>query len=118
MTKIALMCAMKSASHFSLILVTAPDLKIARSLARAALSAKLVACANLLPKLESHHWWKGKIERSTEVLLLFKTTKSKIAALEKLILARHPYDTPEFIALPLGSGTPHYLDWIAASVKQ
>ena len=118
MTKIALMFAMKSARNFSLILVTAPDLKTARSLAHAALSAKLVACANLIPKLESHYWWQGKLERSNEVLILFKTAKSKLSALEKLILAKHPYDTPEFIVLPLGSGTPRYLDWIAASVTR
>ncbi len=106
---------MKPARNFSLVLVTAPDLKTARSLARAALNKKLVACANLIPKLESHYWWQDKLERSNEVLILFKTTKSKLTALEKLILAKHPYDTPEFIVLPIDSGTPRYLDWIAAS---
>lgn len=106
---------MKSARNFAIVLVTAPDLKTARALARAALDARLVACANLIPKLESHYWWQGKVERSNEVLILFKTTKPKLAALEKLILARHPYDTPEFIALPLTSGTPRYLDWIAST---
>jgi periplasmic divalent cation tolerance protein len=106
---------MKAARNFAVVLVTAPDLKTARVLARAALHARLVACANLIPKLESHYWWEDKLERSNEVLILFKTTKGKLGRLEKLILARHPYDTPEFIAIPLDSGTPRYLDWITSS---
>ena len=106
---------MKSAAQFALVLVTAPDLKTARAVVKAALQAKLIACANLLPKVESHYWWRGKIESGAEVLLLLKTTKSKLTALEKLIAARHPYDTPEFLVLPLSAGSRKYLDWLAAS---
>jgi periplasmic divalent cation tolerance protein len=104
---------MKPATKFSVVLVTAPDLKTARALAKAALSARLIACANLIPKIESHYWWQGKIESGTEVLLVLKTQKSKLAALEKLVLAQHPYDTPEFLVLPLSAGSKRYLDWLA-----
>ena|SRR5450759_5459659 len=105
---------MKSAAKFAIVLVTAPDLKIARALAKAALQAKLIACANLVPKIESHYWWQGKIESGAEVLLILKTRKAKLAALEKLILAEHPYDTPEFLVLPLVAGSKKYLAWLAA----
>jgi periplasmic divalent cation tolerance protein len=104
---------MKPAARFALVLVTVPDLKTARALARSALAARLIACANLLPKIESHYRWQGKLETSKEVLLLLKTTKSRLAALEKLILAQHPYDTPEFLVLPLRAGSPKYLAWLA-----
>ncbi len=57
---------MKSANQFSIVLVTAPDLKTARKLAQAALQAKFVACANLVPKIESHYWWQGKLERGDD----------------------------------------------------
>jgi len=106
---------MKSAAQFSIVLVTAPDLKTARSLAKAALKAKLIACANLVPKLESHYWWQGKIESGAEVLLILKTTKANLVALEKLILSQHPYETPEFLVLSLRAGSSKYLDWLAAS---
>ncbi len=104
---------MKPGTKFAIVLVTAPDLKTARALAKSALSAHLIACANLIPKIESHYWWRGKIESGAEVLLVLKTQKSKLAALEKLVLARHPYDTPEFIVLPLSAGNKKYLDWLA-----
>ena len=109
---------MKPAITFTLVLVTAPALKTARALAKAALEAKLIACANLLPKIESHYWWQGKMVAGAEVLLILKTTSSNLAALEKLIRARHPYDTPEFLVLPLRAGNQKYLAWLAASCRE
>ena len=108
---------MKAARDFSLALVTVPDLKTARSLARAALQKRLVACANLIPKIESHYWWKGKIERGSEVLMILKTTSAKLGALEKLIVAKHPYETPEFIVLPINRGNKKYLGWLSKSCR-
>ncbi|MDB6021828.1 MAG: CutA1 divalent ion tolerance protein [Pedosphaera sp.] len=108
---------MKLAPNFALVLVTAPDLKIARQLAQSALKARLIACANLIPKIESHYWWEGKIEMGGEVLLLMKTSRKNLADLEKLIVARHPYDTPEFLVLPLKAGNARYLKWVKDSVS-
>jgi len=108
---------MKSARSFSVVLVTAPDLKTARKLARSALKARLVACANLIPRIESHYWWRGKIESGSEVLIVFKTSKLNLPGLEKLVLAEHPYDTPEIVALPIQSGTRRYLKWIEDSLE-
>jgi periplasmic divalent cation tolerance protein len=106
---------MKPATKFAVVLVTAPNLKTARALTRAALQTRLIACANLVPKIESHYWWQGKIESGAEVLLVLKTTKSKLAALEKLVFAKHPYDTPEFIVLPLRAGSQRYLEWLKSN---
>jgi periplasmic divalent cation tolerance protein len=108
---------MKLTEKFVIVLVTAPNLKVARKLAKEALKARLIACANLIPQIESHYWWQGKLEKGAEVFMVMKTAKSKVAELEKLILKNHPYDTPEFLALPLGGGNKRYLDWISASVK-
>lgn len=108
---------MESAAQFAIILVTVPDLKTARALAKTALKARLVACANLVPKIESHYWWRGKIESGAEVMILFKTRKSKLPALEKLITAKHPCDTPEFLVLTLDKGSRKYLNWLADSCR-
>src|SRR6185503_11001767 len=109
---------MKALAPFSIVFVSAPELKTARILARTALQSRLVACANLIPKIESHYWWQGKLESSAEVLVLFKTTKGKLKALEKLIIANHPYDTPEFLVLPIVAGNKRYLDWVIESITE
>jgi periplasmic divalent cation tolerance protein len=92
-------------------------MKTARRLARAVLAARLIACANLLPKVESHYWWEGKIEKGSEVLMVLKTTTRQLRALEKLVVAEHPYDTPEFVAIRLEGGNNRYLDWLAGAVR-
>ncbi|MEI7939955.1 MAG: divalent-cation tolerance protein CutA [Verrucomicrobiota bacterium] len=107
---------MKLAGKFAVALVTAPDIKVARKLAGAALAARLVACVNLMPRIESHYWWQGKLECSTEVLLVMKTTTTRLAALEELVVAKHPYDTPEFIVLSINRGNQRYLAWLEDSV--
>jgi len=99
------------------VLVTAPDRKVARLLARTALEKRLIACANLIFRIESHYWWKHKIESSKEVQLILKTTRRKLADLEKLILRLHPYDTAEFVALPPTKVTKKYLKWAQESLE-
>ena len=98
-----------------LVYVTTPSIEDARKLAQGILDQRLAACVNLIPCVESHYWWQGKIESGAEVLLILKTQKSKLAALEKLVLTKHPYDTPEFLVLPLSAGSKKYLDWLAAN---
>src|SRR5688572_17125579 len=86
-------------SDFALVLVTVPDLKTARAIAKACLQYPAAACVNIIPRVESHYWWQGKIERGNELLLLIKTTAARLSALERCVLANHPYDTPEFVVL-------------------
>ena len=84
---------------------------------RAALKTRLAACANLIPKIESHYWWEGRIQHGREVLLVFKSSRRRLAALEKCIVSLHPYDTPEFIVLPINRGNKRYLEWLSASAR-
>lgn len=103
---------MAHASKLLIVLVTAPNRQVARSLAKAALESRLIACANILPGIESHYWWQGRITSGKEMLLLLKTSPRHVKRLEKLILGKHPYDTPEFIALPIAGGCKAYLEWL------
>jgi periplasmic divalent cation tolerance protein len=109
---------MKAAARFQLVIVTAPNLKTARKLARAALEARLIACANIVPAIESHYWWQGKIQSGREVLLILKTSRALVPKLERLVLELHPYDTPEIIAIPLASGTAKYLQWMSGETER
>jgi periplasmic divalent cation tolerance protein len=107
--------SVKTESHV-MVLVTAPDLKTARKLARSVLRARLAACVNIIPCIESHYWWQGKLEAGTEVLLILKTTVRRLKGLEVMVIKEHPYDTPEFIAFSISAGNRRYLDWLERSV--
>ena len=104
---------MQPGKDYHLALVTAPNISAARKIATLALKEKLAACANLIPKIESHYWWQDQIESSSEVLILFKTTKAELEALEKCVLKNHPYETPEFVVLKIDRGSAKYLSWIS-----
>jgi len=104
---------MPAATDFRLVLVTCPDLPEARKIARAVVEKRLAACVNILTiPVESIYNWKEKVENTSEHLLLIKTSVGKLAALEKEVLRLHSYDTPEFIAISLESGSAAYLAWL------
>jgi len=96
---------------------TCPDLDGARALGRALVEERLVACAQLLPGVESIYRWDGRIEAAGEVLLILKTTRGCFDRLQARLAALHPYDVPELVALPAVAGLPTYLHWVADSTR-
>ncbi len=96
-----------------LVYVTAPNLAEAESLARLGVTKRLAACANILPAMRSLYWWQGKLEQADEVVLLFKTTEALAGELTRVIASAHSYDCPCVVVLPIVSGHPAFLQWIA-----
>lgn len=99
-------------------LVTAPDMDTARKIARAALEQRVAACANIVPQIESHYWWQGKIEQTAEILIVFKTLQSAEQDLRECVLANHPYNTPEFVTFAIDSGNERYFRWIQSETRR
>ena len=102
---------------YRLILVTAKDIKEARKIAKALVSNKLAACVSIVGKIESIFWWKGKIDSSSETLLIIKSKEIKLPKIIKLVKSLHSYDLPEIITLPISSGLKPYLNWINESLR-
>jgi periplasmic divalent cation tolerance protein len=94
------------------VFMTAANGEEASRLAEMLVGAHLAACVQILPEMESVYRWQGKIERSSEVLLLAKTTRGKFDDLEREVRALHSYDTPEIIAVPIVAGSTPYLEWL------
>ncbi len=94
------------------VLVTAPGPEEAARLARTLVEERLAACGNVLPGLRSIYRWEGKVRDEGEALLLLKTTRERFAALRDRILALHPYEVPEVLALPVEAGAERYLSWV------
>jgi periplasmic divalent cation tolerance protein len=89
----------------------------ARKIGRGVVEKKLAACANIVPGVESIYRWKGRVERAREVLVIMKTTATRLAKLEREVKRLHSYEVPEFIVLPLTAGSRDYLNWIEQSVS-
>ncbi len=105
---------MARATQFHIVLITCATLAEARKIARAVVQKKLAACVNILTyPVESIYRWKGKLEDSSELMLLIKTTAKQVKALEEEVLRLHSYETPEFLVLPIAGGAEAYLSWLA-----
>jgi len=99
-----------------MVLMTAGNREEAVRLADTLVVARLAACVQILPEIESIYHWEGKVERTPEILLLAKTTQANFAALESLVRSLHSYETPEIIALPITEASAPYLEWLTANV--
>jgi periplasmic divalent cation tolerance protein len=100
------------------VFITCGTLAEARRIARRAVELKLAACGNVMPSaVDSIYRWKGKIEVSREYLLVVKSTARRLPELERMVRTMHSYDVPEFLVLPVVSGSREYLGWLIESVK-
>ena len=102
---------------YIVVFITAQGEEQAKKIAEQLLAKRLIACANILPRVSSLFWWQGRIDSAEEVLLILKT---KECLLDEIIAATkelHSYEVPEIIALPIIGGNEDYLKWIDESVK-
>ena len=101
-----------------LVLVTASSLDEARVLAAAILAKRLAACVNIVPGVESHYWWQGKLEQGSEVLLLIKTSAEQFDAVAETVRANHSYECPEIVALAPHEMAPAYRAWWQSELRE
>jgi periplasmic divalent cation tolerance protein len=102
---------------FYIVLVMAKDLAEARHIGERLVEERLVACANVVPGVDSTYRWKGKVERASEALLLMKTSSEKLDRLISRVKELHSYEVPEVLALPIERGSPEYLKWLKESLE-
>lgn len=97
-----------------LLYTTWPDAETAEEAAAVAVAERLAACVNILGSARSIYRWEGAVERAIETVAVFKTRTACVERLTRLILDRHPYDTPAVAALEIipGGSNPAYLAWI------
>jgi len=97
-----------------LVLTHLPGHAGAMALARALVTERLAACVNVGAPVQSMYHWQGQIETADEIPVTIKTRAALYPRVEAAIRARHPYDLPEIVAVPLLDGSRPYLDWLAA----
>jgi periplasmic divalent cation tolerance protein len=104
-------------SEFYIILSTCPDAETAARIARALLEESLVACVNIVPGLRSMYRWNDSIQDEQEVLMILKTTVDRLPDARQRLVALHPYEVPEVVALPVADGHDAYLSWVFSATR-
>ncbi len=97
---------------YVVVLVTTSNVKEAEQIAQRLLEKRLAACVNIIPKVHSRFWGKGKIERCDEALMIIKSKSETFEELVESVRAVHSYQVPEILAVPVQSGFTEYLSWI------
>ena len=105
-------------SNARVVLTTAGSVDEARRIGGTLVEERLAACATIVPSVESIYRWEGEVESSSEALLLLKTTTEQIQLLQARLHELHSYQTPEFLVLPVESGSGGYIDWLHACLRK
>jgi periplasmic divalent cation tolerance protein len=101
-----------------IVLTTAASPEEANRLARILVEERLAACVTLIPGVQSIYRWEGQIQVSAEMMLLLKTGPNQLDALEARLHELHSYQTPEFLVLPVESGSSSYLEWLNSNLHR
>ena len=83
----------------------------AEKIAEDLLTNRVAACVNITP-VTSFYWWKGKIEKGSECLLIIKTRAQLFGKLQRRISALNSYEVPEIVSVKIDDGSESYLKWI------
>jgi len=102
------------AGPFIDIWVNCPDRETAETIADALIAARLVACANIFPPVESRYRWKGRVETTQEIPLLLKTRAAHFTEISDRIVDLHPHEVPSVVATELSHIERKYADWLGA----
>ena len=101
-------------SEAVVVLITFPMDADVRRFASTLVAEGCAACVNVLPEVASVYRWEGRIEEARERQLLVKTQRASVDRLRGRVRELHPYDTPEFLVIPVVDGDPRYLAWVEA----
>jgi periplasmic divalent cation tolerance protein len=99
------------------VLSTCETPEDARRIARHLVEQRLAACVNVIPQATSIYRWKGEIQESPELLLIIKSSRPLLAALQRELARVHPYEIPEIISLPIIDGSHQYLAWLDSELR-
>lgn len=104
--------------EYIVIYCTVPNKKEGKEIARVLLEANLVACVNIIDKVESVFSWDGKLMEEKEALMIMKTKKELFTQINHAIQKLHSYNVPEVIAMPIIEADETYLKWIAYETRE
>jgi periplasmic divalent cation tolerance protein len=94
------------------VYITAKNQKEARKIAKILVKERLVACVNIIPRIESVYWWQNKMQHHGESALIAKTKKSNVRKIVSRIKSIHSYSVPCIVSLPIKDGNKDFMNWV------
>jgi periplasmic divalent cation tolerance protein len=91
-----------------------PDAGSARMVANSLLDEGLVACANMLPGVQSLFVWNGQRGEAEETGVLLKTEAALLDRAVARIAELHPYDQPAVLGWRCDAAAAGTLAWLGA----
>ena len=101
-----------------MVYITCPDSEEAQKISRELVERRLVACANILPQMQSVYRWEGTVETGDEIAVIFKTRAELFDQVKEAIVELHSFECPCIVALPIEKGHAPFLEWIEAETQQ
>ena len=101
----------------SMFYITAGSKEEAEKVAANLVKKRLVACANVLPGIQSFFYWEGEVQSEEEFLIIGKTRTDAVDDLVARVKEIHSYDVPCVITWELKNGNPEFLQWIDDEVQ-
>ena len=98
------------------VYVTAGSREEAETIGRTLVGEEIAACANIFDGVRSVYRWQGAVHEDAEAVMIAKTTHAHLDTLIARVRELHSYDCPCVVAIPVATGNPDYLQWIADSV--
>ena len=87
-------------------------------MARNILEHHWAACVNIVPNVESHYRWQGKLETAAEVMLVIKSSAEEFEAVAGFVRKHHSYECPEIVAVAAHEISPGYRSWWDEAMMQ
>lgn len=96
---------------------TSGSLDEARKISRYLVQERLVACAQIVPWIESIYMWNNQIETTQESKITFKTRLENYEAIKEVIQKNTSYEIPEITYMIMDGGNESYLNWLTESTS-
>jgi len=99
------------------VYITVSNKTEARKIASVLLEEHLAACVNIIDGVESMYWWDGKIQNDKEVIIIAKTTRTKVPTLITAVEEIHSYDVPCVEILSVENSSQEFSRWVEEETR-
>lgn len=96
---------------------TSGSIDEARKISRLLVQERHVACAQIIPWIESIFYWNNELDTAQESKIVLKTHADKFEIIKAIIMKNSTYEVPEITFTSIAGGNKEYLDWVNHQIE-